>query len=688
MTKIMLVEDDKSLREIYSIRLVAEGYNIVSAGDGEEGLALAVQEKPDLIIADVMMPKISGFDMLDILRATPETKNIKVIMMTALSSDDQRQRGEALGADRYLVKSQVGIEDVVNTVHDLLGDAPNANAAANLDTVAAIPPRPAAPGEPINPATPPTLEPIPPQAPVAEQPAPAAPAPTPVAPEAAPQFAPQAPTMPEMPAAPQAPVIPEASAMPEAPAAPVMPEMPAAPEAPVAPAPVAPQAPEAAAVPEMPVMPPMPNPADFAAEPQQNPAQNLTTDAAFVPQIEAPVAPEAPIAEFAPQAPAMPEMPQAPAMPEASVIPEAPAAPAMPEMPAAPEAPVAPAPEAPAAPAAPQDDLVVPPAGAAPAVDTTQIIPSAPQDLAQAPQAAAPVAPAINPQATNQVQFEEPKPQAPAQPTGGERVIQPIGNTNFAEAREQMAKQMEQLLSDDQGASQENPFNAPTPPPLDFTAEPENKTEKESKPESKENFSDVSKKQDSEDTFLSSIEDGPVDFSIPPKDESNSNSSSRNESEEAQVKAFEQSQVAEAEKKMGLDFDNDSLEQDSDDDFTTDKQEEEVVEPIMPGYVNDLTEQLSEDGGNTEAEVVNPLAAEMARELADDPITAEAARLREEGASEKAEEGPEGTILDEADDQLPDFLKTDASSLGINMQNFDQEPSEEESTEGEEGSEN
>ncbi len=122
MTKIMLVEDDKSLREIYSIRLVAEGYEIVSAGDGEEALAMAVRERPDLILSDVMMPKISGFDMLDILRATPETKDIKVIMMTALSSEDQRQRGESLGADRYLVKSQVGIEDVINVVHDVLGD--------------------------------------------------------------------------------------------------------------------------------------------------------------------------------------------------------------------------------------------------------------------------------------------------------------------------------------------------------------------------------------------------------------------------------------------------------------------------------------------------------------------------------------------------------------------------------------
>lgn len=120
MTKIMLVEDDKSLREIYGIRMVAEGYEIVSAGDGEEALALAVKERPDLILSDVMMPKISGFDMLDILRATPETKDIKVIMMTALSSEAQRARGEALGANRYLVKSQVGIEDVVRAVKEVL----------------------------------------------------------------------------------------------------------------------------------------------------------------------------------------------------------------------------------------------------------------------------------------------------------------------------------------------------------------------------------------------------------------------------------------------------------------------------------------------------------------------------------------------------------------------------------------
>ena len=124
MTKILLVEDDKSLREIYGVRLLAEGYDIVSAGDGEEALAMAIKERPRLILSDVMMPKISGFDMLDILRSTTETRDVKVIIMTALSSEDQRKRGEQLGADKYLVKSQVGIEDVVRAVHETLGDLP------------------------------------------------------------------------------------------------------------------------------------------------------------------------------------------------------------------------------------------------------------------------------------------------------------------------------------------------------------------------------------------------------------------------------------------------------------------------------------------------------------------------------------------------------------------------------------
>ena len=157
MTKILLVEDDKSLREIYGVRLLAEGYDIVSAGDGEEALAMAIKERPALILSDVMMPKISGFDMLDILRSATETKDIKVIIMTALSSEDQRARGEQLGADRYLVKSQVGIEDVVRTVHEVLGDVPGLTPAPQPQPAAqpAAPQQAPAPAMPQSPQMPP-----------------------------------------------------------------------------------------------------------------------------------------------------------------------------------------------------------------------------------------------------------------------------------------------------------------------------------------------------------------------------------------------------------------------------------------------------------------------------------------------------------------------------------------------------
>lgn len=130
MTKLMLVEDDNNLREIYEARLQAEGYVIVSARDGEEALVVAKAEKPDLIISDVMMPKISGFEMLDIIRNTEELKHVKVIMLTALGQSDDQQRADRLGADKYLVKSQVTLEDIVKVAHDLLGDTGDAATAA------------------------------------------------------------------------------------------------------------------------------------------------------------------------------------------------------------------------------------------------------------------------------------------------------------------------------------------------------------------------------------------------------------------------------------------------------------------------------------------------------------------------------------------------------------------------------
>ncbi len=120
MAKVLLVEDDVALRDIYSARFMAEGYDVVTASDGEMALTQAVKEKPNLIILDVMMPKISGFDVLDILRATPETKDTKVIMMTALSQESDLEKGKNLGADEYLVKSQVTLTDVIEKAKQVL----------------------------------------------------------------------------------------------------------------------------------------------------------------------------------------------------------------------------------------------------------------------------------------------------------------------------------------------------------------------------------------------------------------------------------------------------------------------------------------------------------------------------------------------------------------------------------------
>ncbi len=119
--KILLVEDDVALSNVYKSRMELEGFEIREVNNGEDALSAAIDFKPDLILLDAMMPKISGFDVLDILRNTPETANIRIIMLTALSQPKDKERAEALGVDDYLVKSQVVIGDVVERVKFHLG---------------------------------------------------------------------------------------------------------------------------------------------------------------------------------------------------------------------------------------------------------------------------------------------------------------------------------------------------------------------------------------------------------------------------------------------------------------------------------------------------------------------------------------------------------------------------------------
>ncbi|MBP7837674.1 response regulator, partial [Candidatus Saccharibacteria bacterium] len=118
---ILLVEDDTALSGVYKSRLDLEGFDVREVNNGEDALSAAVEYKPDLVLLDAMMPKISGFDVLDILRNTPETTNIRVIMLTALSQPKDKERAESLGVDDYLVKSQVVIGDVVERIKFHLG---------------------------------------------------------------------------------------------------------------------------------------------------------------------------------------------------------------------------------------------------------------------------------------------------------------------------------------------------------------------------------------------------------------------------------------------------------------------------------------------------------------------------------------------------------------------------------------
>jgi DNA-binding response OmpR family regulator len=127
--RILLVEDDDALANIYLTRLEGEGFSVRRVNNGEDALATALEYRPDLVLLDVMMPKVSGFEVLDILRNTPETANLKIIVLTALGQEGDKQRAAQLGADDYLVKSQVVITDVVGRVRHHLGMDESAPAA-------------------------------------------------------------------------------------------------------------------------------------------------------------------------------------------------------------------------------------------------------------------------------------------------------------------------------------------------------------------------------------------------------------------------------------------------------------------------------------------------------------------------------------------------------------------------------
>lgn len=118
---ILLVDDDLTLREMYEERMKAEGFNIIQATNGEEALKKASEAKPDIILLDIMMPKVNGFDVLKELKSNPELKDIPVIVLTALIQDVDRVQGKKLGASDYIVKSETMPGEVISKIKNAIG---------------------------------------------------------------------------------------------------------------------------------------------------------------------------------------------------------------------------------------------------------------------------------------------------------------------------------------------------------------------------------------------------------------------------------------------------------------------------------------------------------------------------------------------------------------------------------------
>ncbi len=191
-SRVIMVDDDKMLVDMYKERLELAGYNIVVSRNGEEGLAKVRMEKPDIVLLDIMMPKINGYEALASLKSDPQTKDIPVIMLSALMRDFNREKAVEAGADDYLIKSEAMPSDVITKIEQVLqkygkgATPPPGGQPPNIPAPSATPPAPI-------PETPPTPTPPPPPQP------PISPAPQETPPVVNPELQPIKPVMPPAP---------------------------------------------------------------------------------------------------------------------------------------------------------------------------------------------------------------------------------------------------------------------------------------------------------------------------------------------------------------------------------------------------------------------------------------------------------------------------------------------------------
>ena len=118
--KIMIVEDDRFLSSLMKARLEKEGFTVVQAFDGEEAMGMLKQEIPSLIILDLIMPKVTGFEVLQMISITPQLEKVPVVIVSNLAQDSDIEKAQQLGAKEYFVKVRVSIDDLIGKIKTLV----------------------------------------------------------------------------------------------------------------------------------------------------------------------------------------------------------------------------------------------------------------------------------------------------------------------------------------------------------------------------------------------------------------------------------------------------------------------------------------------------------------------------------------------------------------------------------------
>lgn len=117
---ILIIEDDQTYATVYNLKLAKEGFRVEFASNGEEALRILEKGKPDLIILDLILPIMDGFEVLKRIRSNPDWKDIKVIVLSVLGQEEDKKRVQELGIVDYFVKSEISINEVIKRIHAIL----------------------------------------------------------------------------------------------------------------------------------------------------------------------------------------------------------------------------------------------------------------------------------------------------------------------------------------------------------------------------------------------------------------------------------------------------------------------------------------------------------------------------------------------------------------------------------------